>query len=197
MNRTNMTLKLVEAAREGDKDAYDQLFALAGKRALQFIRMRLGQGLREKVDSMDILQEAYLQALRDFQRFEYEGDDAFARWLCRIIENRIRGDLDYFKAKKRKPEKSEHPVSLVLSKVWASDTGVVTQAGRKEMRQKLEQAMEELSPDEREILLLRFYQDRTIDEIANLVGRSPTSVRRFLGRCALRLGQLLEVDYEG
>ena len=182
------TIVLVEQARRGDREAYDRLFALSADRVLQFIRMRLGSGLRSKVESMDILQEAYLAAHRDFERFEYRGDDAFARWLCRIVENRIRGEADYFGAGKRRNPGAAPPVSAVLSRIRAQGSGVVTGAARLEERARLEAAMAGLAEREREALLLRYWQGRTIDEIAGLTGRSPTSVRRILGRAVLRLG---------
>ena len=49
-------------ARNGDREAYDRLFGLHAERALLFIRARLGPRLREKVESVDVLQDAYLAA---------------------------------------------------------------------------------------------------------------------------------------
>ncbi len=96
----SITRTLCVQARAGDQKAYEQLFALHADRALLFVRARLGPRLREKVESMDVLQEAYLAAHRDFAKFEYTDDGAFLRWICRIIENRICDLGDYFGAQK-------------------------------------------------------------------------------------------------
>jgi RNA polymerase sigma-70 factor (ECF subfamily) len=194
--KSSSTLKLVEEARKGDREAYNRLFALTADRALHFIRLRLGPRLRENIDSMDILQDAYLQAHLLFDRFEYRGDDAFARWLSRIIENRIRDKVDYLEAKKRKKRGDMLRVDEVLSKMGATGTGVATRAERLETREKLEVAIQHLDAEEHEALLLRYYQGRTIEEIADLLGRSRTSIRRILGRAALRLGTLLKTPEE-
>lgn len=68
----------------------------------------LGPALRARVDGM-ILQEACLAAHRDFDRFEYTDAAAFLRWLCRLIENRIRDGLDDFAAAKRQPVELPRP----------------------------------------------------------------------------------------
>src|SRR3954447_7823132 len=99
-----------EQARAGDRAAYDRLFGLHADRALLFIRARLGPKLRQKVENVDILQEAYLAAHQAVASFEYTHEGSFLRWLCRIIDNRIRDLGDHFAAKKRQPV--ELPQSL-------------------------------------------------------------------------------------
>lgn len=190
-NRSQMTAALVAKAKDGDQEAYDHLFATAAERALLFIRLRLGGRLRENVESMDVLQDAYLDAYQAFDRFEYRDDDAFAKWLCRIIENKIRGLADHHGAKKRQPPGKPVQISAIVEKA-KSMTGPATAVGRLENKQKLAAALGELEGEEREALLLRFFQDRTVDEIANLLGRSPTGTRRLLGRATARLGGLLQ-----
>ena len=189
---THVTESLVAQAKAGDREAFDRLFTLASDRALLFIRLRLGARLRGRLDSMDVLQEAYVEALKGFERFEYRGDDAFARWLCRLIENRIRGLADHFGAKKRTPPKGELHVSHVIDRVRASQTGPFSALDRGDARERLAQALAELEDAERETVLLRFFQGRTLDEIAEMTGRSPTGVRRLLGKSALKLGRHLQ-----
>ncbi len=179
---------LIRRAHAGEREAYDQLFALAADRVLLFIRMRLGEGLRARVDSMDVLQEAYLEAHRALPEFEPRDDGAFARWLCKIAENRIRGLADHFGAKKRQ---GKVEVTAVLERAKATGTGPMTAVARRENRELLAAAMERLEGKEREALMLRYFQDRTVEDVASLMGRSPTAVRRLLGRAAIRLGEEL------
>ena len=185
---------LVARAKAGDRSAYDGLFALAADRARLFVRLRLGPALREKLDADDVLQEAYLEAHRAFGSFRYQGDGAFTRWLCRIIENRIRGLADYHGAKKRQAPEGLARVSRIEQRVAASRTGPQTAVLRGERRDRLASAMDRLDDAEREALLLRFFQDRTIDEIAHLSGQSASAARRLLGRATRRLGTLLLED---
>lgn len=190
------TAVLVARAKAGDRAAYDGLFALAADRARLFARLRLGRALREKLDVEDVIQEAYLEAHRAFPAFRYQGDGAFTRWLCRIIENRIRGLADHHGAKKRQAPQGFARVSRIEEQVAASRTGPQTAVLRGERRERLVAAMDRLEEAEREALLLRFFQDRTIDEIAHVLGKSPSAARRLLGRATLRLGTLL-LDSDG
>lgn len=131
----SITQTLCNKAKSGDRDAYDQLFALHSDRALMFVRARLGPRLREKVESIDVLQDAYLAAHQAFENFEYVDDGSFTRWLCRIIENRIRDMNDHFGAKKR--------AAVPLP---ASDpTGPITALHRAEHREKILAALDGLS----------------------------------------------------
>lgn len=190
--KTENTLALVKRAQEGDQEAYDQLFSQAAERVLLFIRARLGRRLRDQLESMDVLQETYLEAHRAFDRFELKGEHGFARWLCRIAENRIRGLAGHYGAKKRAPAKKDHrQISQVLEELKLSGTGPVTAAARLESRRTLENALSELEDDAREVLLYRFFQNRNIDDIASLMGRSPSAVRRLLGRSMKQLGRVV------
>lgn len=185
------TVALIERARAGDREAYDRLFALAFERARLFVRMRLGPALRTKLDSRDVLQEAYVEAHRAFERFEYRGPGSFTKWLCRIIENRIRGLADHHGAKKRTPPGGHAHASRILERLEASTAGPATRVARHDANERLLAGMDELADEQREVLLLRFFQDRTIDEIASLTGHSATTARRLLGRAAVALGAVL------
>jgi RNA polymerase sigma factor (sigma-70 family) len=89
---------------------------------------------------------------------------------------------------KRQAGREAPAVSAILENLRASGTGPVTAADRLERRRTLENVIESMNEEEREVVLLRFFQDRTIDEIAAVLGRSSTAVRRLVGRALLRMG---------
>ena len=193
---TYPSARLLKRARAGDRKAYDELFARVADRVLFFVRMRLGGRLRDKVDSLDVLQDVYMEAHKDLERFEHQGEGALARWLCRLVENRLRDLADHYAAKKRQPPGAALPVTAVLQAVRDSGTGPVTAAARIETRERLAKSMDHLEEEEREVLLLRFYQAKTYDEIAAATGRSSSAVRRLLGRALKSLGTKLEGEGE-
>lgn len=189
------TVVLLARARTGDRDAYDELFAQAAERLRLYLRVRLGAELRGHEETRDLLQETYLAAHRAFERFEDRGEGAFVRWLCRIAENQIRGRLDHHRAQKRRLPGELERATRVLDRVAAAATGPVTAAGRSERRERLAAAMAALPQDEREALLLRHFEGRELDEIAQTLGTSATSVRRLLGRATLRLADRLGEEF--
>lgn len=182
---------LFARARAGDRQAFDALFALAADRVRYFIRLRLGAALKERVESVDILQDAYLDAYTSFETFEASDDRAFVRWLCRIAEHRLLDCRDYLDARKRKPPGGVHPVSKVLQVARDSGTGPVTAAERADTRERLARAMLELADEERDALEKRHFESMTIEEIGHAMGRSETAVRRLLGRATAKLGRML------
>ena len=177
----SLTKTLCDQVRAGDREAYEKLFALHTDRALLFIRARLGPKLREKVESCDVLQDAYLAAHQAFERFEYTDEGAFTRWLCRIIDNRIRDLGDHFGARKRQPVAMPH----------SNPTGPATLLDRAEHREKIAQAMEKLEADHRDVLLLRFFEGMSAAETGERLARSAGAVRKLTARALLELGKQL------
>ena len=169
-------------ARDGDRTAYDRLFALHVDRAMMFIRARLGSKLRASVESEDVLQDAYLAAHAAFDRFDYTDEGAFSRWLFRIIENRLRDLNDYVGAKKRQAVDLPAPDPA---------TGPVTAADRTERREALVRALDGLEEDHRRVILLRYFEGQSADETGRLMGRSPGAVRKLAARALAELGDKL------
>ncbi len=78
-----------------------------------------------------------------------------------------------------------------MERVRDSAAGPATGAHGRDRDARLARALGALPDDEREVLLLRHFQDRTVEEIAALVARSPSAVRRAIGRATSRMGSML------
>jgi RNA polymerase sigma-70 factor, ECF subfamily len=189
---------LMAKARAGHRDASDQLFARAADRVLLYVRMRLGVALRARVDAMDVLQETFLHAQRAWERFVLpEGADAeraLAQWLCAIAENRIRDLAAWHGAARRAVAREQRDVTEVLRELQRSGHGPATSMVRRDERDRLADAVEQLPDEDREVLLLRHFEGLTVDAIADRTGRSASSVRRALGRAVAQLGRKLGAE---
>jgi RNA polymerase sigma-70 factor (ECF subfamily) len=177
----SITHQLWQQAKTGDRSAFEQLFGLHTDRLLVFVRAKLGGRLREKIEPEDILQEAFVAALKSFEDFEYTDDGAFLRWMCRIIDHRLRDAHDYFAAKKRQ--------EIVLPK--SALTGPVTALGRAENRQQIETALAQLSDEHREVLLLRYFEGLSADEAGQRMNRTAGAIRNLAARALVELGKLM------
>lgn len=176
-----ITQTLCEQAHAGDRRAFDRLFAIHADRARLFVRARLGGRLRQAAETEDVLQEAYLAAYRDFGQFAWTDEGAFTRWLCRIAENRIRDLADREGAAKRQ--------AVELPREDA--TGPVTAADRGEQRERLAGALERLTEEHREVVLLRYFEGMSAEETGVLMKRTPGAVRKLAARALVELGRLL------
>ena len=183
MEHESIAHVLWRQAKAGDQSAYERLFSLHADRVLVFIRARLGK-LREKIEPEDVLQDAFLSAHRSFDDFEYTDDGAFLRWLCRIIDNRMRDAHDYFSAKKR--QEVDVPRSAL--------TGPVTALHRIENRERLERALEELGDDHREVLLLRYFGGLSAEDAGKRMDRTAGAVRNLTVRALAELGKHVGPD---
>ena len=189
---------LIAKARAGQRDAADQLFARAADRVLLYVRMRLGTALRARVDAMDVLQETFLHAQRAWPRFELperaDAERALVHWLCAIAENRIRDLAAWHGAARRAVAREQREVTAVLREVQRSGHGPATSLVRRDERDRLADAVDQLPDEDREVLLLRHFEGLTVDAIADRTGRSESSVRRALGRAVARLGRQLGAE---
>ena len=96
---------LLARAREHDEGAMTELLRIHNQRLLDSVRAELGQRLRQRLESQDVMQQVYLDALRNIDQFVDMGHDSFFRWLRRIAVNRICDvDRKEFQALKRKGE---------------------------------------------------------------------------------------------
>src|SRR5262249_14069822 len=95
------THALLQLVQTGDKEALNDLYNRYLMRVLAAVRARLGAELRGKLESWDVVQEAMLASLKNVQSFTQTSEGAFLNWLAKVVENRIRDQLDYFHAEKR------------------------------------------------------------------------------------------------
>jgi RNA polymerase sigma factor (sigma-70 family) len=80
----------VRRAQEGDGAALADVVARYYPRVRELVRLRLGPGLRRFAESGDVVQEAMGEVVRGLHRFEARDEEAFLRWIARVVENRLR-----------------------------------------------------------------------------------------------------------
>lgn len=186
MTPVSVTHELWRRARSGDQTAFDELFSIHTERLLVFISARLGERLRARIEPQDVLQDAYAAAWQSFSRFEYSDEGAFLRWMCCLIDRRLRDVHDYFTAARRQVQ--EVPQS--------APTGPVTALARAESRERLQTALTQLSNEHREVILLRYFQGLTTEEAAERMQRSAGAIRNLLSRALVELGKQLKPGEE-
>lgn len=169
---------LVEKAQAGDPLAADALMGAHKERLASFVRTRLGQRLRDRVEVEDAVQETFLRALRSLERFQWQGPDSFFRWLCSVAEFLIR-DL----ARKHSRD-DEQPLHRELPTVDASPSKAVR---RDERFDRLQDSLASLSPEYREVVSLVCLQGLRVKEAAERMGRTPGAVRNLLLRAMRKL----------
>ncbi len=189
-NKQPTTRDLVERARKGDREAVEALFAKSYPDLVQAVRFRLGEALRNRMDSLDLAQSAYLEAYRDLDGYEYGGKGSFRRWLMGIVENKIRGRLKFFKAQRRDMRRE---VALEGQSIPRETLSPVSRFLALEDRVRLEAAMDRLPEEYREVIIARYYLRLSWKEVGERHGqRSPEAVQMLARRALLKLKELYQ-----
>lgn len=186
MSPVSVAYELWRRAKAGDESAFDELFSIHTERLLVFIGARLGARLRARIEPHDVLQDAYATAVQSFSQFEYSDDGAFLRWMCCLIDRRLRDTSDYFSAAKRQVR--EIPQS--------GPTGPLTALARAENRERLHAALSQLSDEHREVVLLRYFLGLSAEEAGERMQRSAGAIRNLLSRALVELGKHLKSGEE-
>ena len=194
------TQRLVTLAQDGDQAALDRLCKVYNNRVLRIIRMRMGPEIRSKLQSMDLVQDAFISAIRGLDNFTYQNEGDFLRWVSKIAENRIRDNLENLHAQKRDIRK-EIPLNTnreQSQQTYISDFGPVDSTtpslimSKNEDLNKLEIAMDQLKPEYRQAITLIKIEGLSYKEAAEQLEKSPDAMRMLLARAMTALSQNIE-----
>jgi RNA polymerase sigma-70 factor (ECF subfamily) len=173
MDAQDQTLVLVRKAQDGQREAFDELAARYRLRLDSLIRARLGDALRAREEVEDIRQETILRAFQSLGSFRWKGEDSFIRWLGGIA-----GHVIQEAAKRGKKE----PVARLDREPPAEEPSGGKVLCRNERFDRLEDALNALSPDHRQVILLARVEGLPLREVAERMGRSREAVRQMLWR---------------
>ncbi len=185
------TLRLVADARTDDREALDELFARYAPRVRSIVAMRLDRPIRRVAEFDDVVQETMLRAFRGVSRFRGESVGEFRNWLARIVENTIRDLLAKGKTKKSGAGGErcfgELGDDALSSSIFAGrDDSPSQKAMGRELEERVEAALLELSPRYREVIVLRKLCEMSDEEIAVELGFETTDNVRTVCSRALR-----------
>ncbi|MHC4115941.1 MAG: sigma-70 family RNA polymerase sigma factor [Planctomycetota bacterium] len=194
------TQHLVALAKDGDESALGQLCAVYGSRVLWLVRLRMGNELRSKLESVDLVQDVLVSALRDLRKFTYKSEGDFVRWLSRITENRLRDNLNKLHAGKRDIRREvrldthgptlEDSFAAALEPVDATTPSAIL--SKREELDKLARAIDALKPEYRQVIVLTRIEGLAYREIGDKLGKSADAVRMLFSRAMAALSGTFE-----
>ncbi|MER3502032.1 MAG: hypothetical protein C4295_11290 [Candidatus Fervidibacterota bacterium] len=195
--------RLVEAAQAGNQDAFAELVrryqAKIYNLALRYIN--------DSETAMDIAQDAFVRAWQKLPKFR--GEASFYTWLYRITMNLcidrhrralVRGEpqkvsLEDLMVERFRFEETEEEEGLWWEESEASEPEA--EVLRQEMRQKVWEAVQQLPPLLRQVILLREYEGLSLQEIAKIVGANVGTIKSRLYQARQHLKRLLAPYFNG
>lgn len=198
MSDIRETLHLLGRAKAGEDKALNLLLDRYLNRILRIVRMKLGAKLRNKMESMDIVQEVTIRIMKGFDRFEPESEGAFLNWISTLVQNEIRDLADYHGAAKRNQdqevrEKINDSISgSVLNAIPASSEYRPSfQLKLKEEVLELEAALDQLPEKQRDVIVMRQYEEMSFKEIGKVLDCSEDAARMQFSRAMGKLTDIL------
>jgi RNA polymerase sigma-70 factor (ECF subfamily) len=160
------------------------------ERLLSVIYLRMGPDLRTRMDPEDVMQEVAIEAINSWRTLS---DPANAgAWLVTLARRKVARILrDQVGVAARDPRR-EH---AMISDLPVADrrSGPVTAADRKDRLELLGQALDRLSEDYREVVLLTKIEGLPAREVGERMGRSENAVNLLLSRALKRLAEELKL----
>ena len=184
--------KLLEAAKNGEQEALDQILLMTEERLRRVVDRRLGPKLRASLRRSDVLQNSYLAMLDALPRFEGDNPDDFVAWVARMIENDIRRQNRWFGAGKRKAPSRTSQRNLLAGILGQSVPTPSAVMSGNEDRLAVREAMCRLEADHARIIELSVFEELTHREIAEEMGRTEGACRMLLLRARTALALELE-----
>jgi RNA polymerase sigma-70 factor (ECF subfamily) len=176
---------LIRAAQRGDQEAFEQLV-----RAYDQSVLRLATNLlRSPEDARDVYQEAFLRVYRSLGNFRF--DCSFHTWLYRIVTNICLDQL-----RKRKVRKEDSTVTETAEgkldrmdsfEEDAPDANPERSMWNRQLRERIEGALGDLTPRERMVFELRHYQGLRLRNIGEILGTTEEAAKNCLFRATQKM----------
>lgn len=164
---------LVARYSEGDNKVFDELLARYQSKLFNYIFFIV----RSQELAEDIFQETFVKAITTIQQGRYTPSGKFGSWLTRIAHNMI---VDSYRQERNENTISNDEVEVDLfNDADLCDDNIETQMVNEQTLTDVRRLMDALPSNQREVVYMRYYQDLSFKEIAEITG---VSINTALGR---------------
>ena len=178
-------LELLKKAKNGDTQAFGELYDLFADRIFRFIHFKI----QDKAHAEDLLQEIFIRAWRGMATFRIEADANFTGWIYKIAQNATN---DQLRKMYRNPESLELDENMAVSESGSNAESL----DKKIEFESVREAFEYLPVQYKQILELRYVQDLTVQEVCKITGKTALAVRLAQHRALKQLRKIIGEKYD-
>ena len=172
----------------GNNRAFDELLSRSQDKIFNYIMYVV----KDEDLANDLFQETYLKVITKMQTGRYTDTGKFFWWLTRVAHNVI---IDYYRAQKSsrivEPTKDNDLSNLNSNSVM--DSNRESELANEQVLRDVKKLMEALPESQREVVFMRFYQELSFKEIAEMTG---VSINTSLGRMRYALMNLRKMTHQ-
>ena len=172
---------LVARAQEGDREALEELYLLHFDRIYSYLHMSVGN----RHDAEDLTTQTFLKMLESIGRFQWRSAP-FSAWLFRIAHNLA---MDHFRASRRWQPEADVPEPPGVE-APSAEAGALEKIGRESMLE----LIEGLSPEQRQVLTLKFVFNFTNADAATILEKTEGAVKSLQHRALVSLQKQVAPD---
>jgi RNA polymerase sigma-70 factor (ECF subfamily) len=165
---------LVDAAKEGDRDALEELYLIHFDRIYGYLHVTVGN----RQDAEDLTTQTFLKMLESIRRFRW-GSAPFSAWLFRIAHNLA---MDHFRVARRWQPEEEVP-EPEPDESTSAEAGALEAIGTKSMLE----LIDDLSMEQQQVLTLKFVFGFSNREAATVLGKTEGAVKSLQHRALVTL----------
>ena len=174
---------LVRNYVEGDENALTILINRHQSKIFGFIYSKIA----DRDISNDIFQDTFIKVIRTLKSNSYNEEGKFLPWVMRIAHNLI---IDHYRKNKKMPMFRETEEFSIFSIMSDDSPTIENKIIRDQVETDLKKLIEELPADQKEVLVMRMYQDMSFKEISEATG---VSINTALGRMRYALMNMRKV----
>lgn len=180
---------LVKKAQSGNSDAFAEIYAATYKKQYRFTY----QYVKDVYLSQDILQEVYILALKNICKLK--NPRLFVSWLNQIT---FRVCFNSFKKRKQQAQElGDDPDTFMCTAETESQNNPEQQFALKNANEELMEKILSLPSNESQAIIMKYYNDMKLEEIASAMDCSRSTVKRYLSQGKGKLEKLLEEQKGG
>jgi RNA polymerase sigma-70 factor, ECF subfamily len=166
--------KLVERAQHGDRAALEELYLIHFDRIYSYLHMSVGN----RHDAEDLTTQTFLKMLESIGRFRWQSAP-FSAWLFRIAYNLA---MDHFRSRRRWQPEEEVP-EVPGSEEPSAELVAMQSIGRQSMLE----LIEKLSPEQQQVLTLKFVFNFQNADVAKILGKTEGAIKSLQHRALASL----------
>jgi RNA polymerase sigma-70 factor, ECF subfamily len=174
---------LVKDYIAGDENALAALIKRHESKIYGFIYSKIA----DREVSNDIFQDTFIKVIKTLKTNSYNEEGKFLPWIMRIAHNLI---IDYFRKSKKMPFFRETEEFSIFSIMSDDSLTVENQIIADQVEVDIRRLVEELPADQKEVLIMRMYQDMSFKEISETTG---VSINTALGRMRYAIMNLRKI----
>ncbi len=195
------TQELLNAARQGDREAINRLMERHRNALRRLVQMRLDPKIQRRIDVSDVVQDALLDANRRLEEYLANPAMPFHLWLRNIARDRIIDSHRRHRASAKRsvdreqrlaaPAANDRSTMELAAQICDPERTPAAEATMRELAARFHNALEKLEDNDREVVIMRHFEQLSNQEVAQALGLTqPAASMRYL-RAIRRLRELL------